>query len=108
MENLTAVRTDAWCYTIECSCTERGLIEVSFELKLDAHPLPLKFCQSVYLRSWPHPDFDGGIAEKEYDRWQVNELLVRIKREFASDPSLWKRLMKLPARLYFKSIALIK
>lgn len=74
--------------SIECSCGDFGLIELSWALKVDTHPDPVEVGQNVYVRSWTHPDVeDEMISSEEYDAWLMKE--IRMKGS-----SLWNRVLR--------------
>ncbi len=59
--------------SIECSCDDFGIIELSWALKIDTHTNPVEVSQTVYVRSLSLHDGVDAISYKEYGAWQIKE-----------------------------------
>ena len=65
--------------SIECSCDDFGLIELSWALKIDTQTNPVEVCQTVYVRSFTLYDGVDAISSEEYDAWQIKENTRQLK-----------------------------
>ncbi len=86
--------------SIACSCDDFGLIELYWALKVDTRTDPVDVSQTVYLRSFTHPDGEIAISSEEYDAWQLRTLrttklsskpAVASVLRFVSNPAAWHR-----------------